>query len=256
MKNDTPNHYKMDRLATILDIHHLLAVGIMERIWHWTADFAQQGNIGKATNAEIAAGIRWDMDPDALINGLVEAEWLDLSEPHRLLVHDWPQHCEKSVHYYLAYHRLTFADGTAPDLSKFNRADRPAIATDYREGRTGGKRKIDVKNPPCPDLWKEFWRHYPWKRNVEQALPAWCRVVTSDTVAYEILKGQQLHLQPGGNLAAEDKQWIPYATNWLKNRRWTDPYEPVTRKGKPEDTPFEARNPTDDDLAVGMGDNP
>ena len=36
-------------------------------------------------------------DPETFISALVDARWLDQDDQHRLVIHDWSQHCENWV---------------------------------------------------------------------------------------------------------------------------------------------------------------
>jgi len=71
-----------------------IAVGLLERLWHATMQEAKQGDIGRHDNETIADMMGWiALDCDQLIEILVETGWLDRSIEHRLLVHDWAEHC-------------------------------------------------------------------------------------------------------------------------------------------------------------------
>ena len=100
MKRGTLEHPKTVRLSRILDIERWGAIGLLEGLWHFAARYAIQGDIGRWSNQEIADGIGWHGKhgtPDALIAALVEARFLDESPEHRLLIHDWADHCDESV---------------------------------------------------------------------------------------------------------------------------------------------------------------
>lgn len=73
------------------------AVGILEAIWHYSGDFAPRGDVGRASNAAISRAIDWRKKPELLVDSLVDAKWLDRSEEHRLIVHDWPDHAQEWV---------------------------------------------------------------------------------------------------------------------------------------------------------------
>lgn len=88
-------HPKMVDLAERLGRPHYVAVGIVEMLIHNTALYAIQGDIGKYDNARIAKMLEWDGDPDALIDALIGAGWVDKCDVHRLLTHDWAQHADR-----------------------------------------------------------------------------------------------------------------------------------------------------------------
>lgn len=92
MKHHTPQLLKFQRLQRRLGESKRGLVGLLELLWHGTATQAPDGDIGRYTNEEIAILVDWDGDHDQLVAALVETGWLDESEQHRLVVHDWSDH--------------------------------------------------------------------------------------------------------------------------------------------------------------------
>lgn len=116
MKRDALTHPKMHDLASTLGISRAHAVGILTLLWDQCATFTPQGNIGKLRNGAIARGCDWDGDPDEFIEALLDTGWLEAHDSHRLLVHDWPDHCEQWVRLKLNRLKLRFlglAEATA-----------------------------------------------------------------------------------------------------------------------------------------------
>ena len=98
MKLNTINHPKVLRLRRRLTLPAWGAVGLLESLWHLTAQHAKDGALGKTfTNEDIANAIGWEGDPDQLIDALVSSGWLDVCEVNRLVVHDWHDHCPEFV---------------------------------------------------------------------------------------------------------------------------------------------------------------
>lgn len=103
------------------------ANGIMERLWHYAAKYAPQGDIGKAPDAFIAEACGWPAkDAAALIRALCESKWLDVCEKRRLIVHDWAEHADESVKKTLKNRGLPFffPENSSPAVGKFQ----PALA--------------------------------------------------------------------------------------------------------------------------------
>lgn len=98
----------MKRLCRELNIPQYEAVGILENLWHVTAREAPQGDIGKLSNEDIAMGIDWHGNADALIEALITCRWLDVSRQFRLIVHDWHEHCDEAVRKKLKRNGLSF----------------------------------------------------------------------------------------------------------------------------------------------------
>ena len=97
MKHTAINHPKTRRLKRLLKLSQWEAIGLLECLWQLTAEYAFDGRIGRLSNAEIADWMEYDGDADELVNALVAANWLDTDEEHRLVVHQWLEHCPDYV---------------------------------------------------------------------------------------------------------------------------------------------------------------
>ncbi len=93
MKIGTLHHPKLSRLAKLLGLPRYAAAGLLEALWHLAAESADDGGVGRFSDAEIADYLGWEGDPQSLTAALVEARWLDANDPNRLAVHDWAEHC-------------------------------------------------------------------------------------------------------------------------------------------------------------------
>ena len=91
MKSGTPSHIKTKKLKMLLKLPLWQVVGILESLWQFTGDCADDGGVGRYSNEDIAAWLEWDRDPDELIDALVHCKWLDPHPVHRLVVHDWEE---------------------------------------------------------------------------------------------------------------------------------------------------------------------
>ncbi len=126
MKRGATEHPKMLDLMERLACTRREAVGVVELLLHYTARFAPLGDIGKWTDQAIAKACDWP-NADDLIAALRGAGWLDDSETHRLLVHDWPEHSDDAVHLSVARSRRLFADGCMPRISRLGKTERSEI---------------------------------------------------------------------------------------------------------------------------------
>ena len=134
MKRGTPDHPKTLMLADALGIPIYSGVGLLEILWHWTLKYAAAGDIGRWSNAAIARALGWPSDDaDRLVDALVSCGWLDADDKVRLVVHDWADHCENSVHVALGRRIKLFADGTRPNLTHLNRAERDRIEAEFEK---------------------------------------------------------------------------------------------------------------------------
>lgn len=104
---------KIRTLAAILRIPFPQAVGMCGMLWNFAADHAPQGDVGKHSNHEIAMALEWAGDHDALIDALRFVRLLDdhPNPRHRLLVHDWTEHCPRYVRATLSRKGLSIIEG-------------------------------------------------------------------------------------------------------------------------------------------------
>ncbi len=133
MKKGTDSLMKFQLLKKDLNLPLYAAVGLLQLMWDFTARNTPAGNIGKFTDEELAMGLEYDGDPGELIEALVNRNWLDRDDRHRLIVHDWAEHCEDSVHNALVKSRAFFADGSIPKLTRIHTKDRAEIERDYKK---------------------------------------------------------------------------------------------------------------------------
>jgi len=124
MKRGTPNHPKMLMLQQRLHVSRVTAIGILESMWHWTAQYAKRGDIGKFSNSIIAQGIGWDGDADVLMSALIAELWIDEHQNCRLAVHDWWEHADDAVHMACARAGELFVCGRKPRTSRLEKSER------------------------------------------------------------------------------------------------------------------------------------
>ncbi len=93
MKASTPELLKFQKLMRRLKETRRGVIGLLEGLWLATAKNCPQGDIGRFSNEDIAIMVDWEGDADELVAALIECRWLDMCTEHRLLVHDWEDHC-------------------------------------------------------------------------------------------------------------------------------------------------------------------
>lgn len=131
MKREAINHTKMKRLCRRLDLPLWQAVGMLETLWGLTAREAPRGDIGKLSNEDIALGLDYRGDENEMVSALQLCGWLDPSDDHRILIHDWPDHADDAVQMRLARAHELFADGSAPKLGRFGGKERENLEIFY-----------------------------------------------------------------------------------------------------------------------------
>jgi hypothetical protein len=117
MKRETLRHPKTYDLAARLGCSRATALGYLTLLWDFTAEVSTDGSIGRWPDGSIARACDWEGDPAEFVAGLTAAGWLDEDPTHRLLIHDWPEHCERWVTAKLAKLGKDFAQPTTSTAS-------------------------------------------------------------------------------------------------------------------------------------------
>lgn len=163
MKSGTEAKLKFKQLQRRLGLAVWQARGLLDTLWNFAANNCPAGDIGRFTDEEIAIGIDWQDEPEKLIGALESCRWIDRSPPpERLIIHDWPEHCEYEVHKTLAKRSEAFADGTLPSLARITKDERPEILEKLT--RKYGQDAIKV--------WRTFKNVLETPENVQERLKA------------------------------------------------------------------------------------
>lgn len=230
MKRGCIEHPKVFDLCERLRIRRPMAVGYLEMLWHFTAKYAPQGDIGKYSDTRIEAALDWSGRPGKLVEALTAARWLDRHSECRLVIHDWHEHADDSVRKRLSRGGLQFLSITGKVSGQTTDNDRKVSATVENRGclpepepsqsqsQTPGPlppiarvmpRAADMTNPPS-DRFDEAWRLWPLKVERDAAAQAWLSVVDA-TVEERVLACMQRFLNSG----QAKRGVIPKFANWL-----------------------------------------
>jgi hypothetical protein len=145
-------------------------VGLLESLWLLTISSADEGDVGRFSNEEIADAIEWDGDADALIDALITAGWLDRDDERRLVVHDWLDHCPKYIKDRLRQRRHRSPSPTARDEQADERPLSPPPCDTEREPRP--KSPLTQPNPTQPIPTTPTMRRDPVAVAVDELLKA------------------------------------------------------------------------------------
>lgn len=136
MKVGTHNHVKMKRLKRLLGVPLYRAVGILECLWLLCTECCDEGDIGKFSDEEIADYLEWDGCVSQLVPALSASGWIDADVSHRLVVHDWLDHCPDFIRERVRKRRM-------------REGKKHKIRTYDRNGRdSSGQRRTKADKPP------------------------------------------------------------------------------------------------------------
>jgi hypothetical protein len=247
VKRGTPRHPKTKALSRALKLPPYAATGILEMLWQYTEEFAMCGDIGKVDDMEIASAVGWDRDPGELIDSLVSCGWLERSSTHRLVVHDWHEHCNDYTKRKLKDKGLVFASLTVREeipqkilenSGKFSPAI--AIATPV---------PIHATPSPPPAALPRGMALDEQYANFREEYRDWApHMIPEDFLGdswrqWRLLDGLQRQAAidwVSAHKRSRDPAFAMKPAKFLRSREWTRPDAPVPKK--PEAVPFSQRD--------------
>lgn len=206
MKRGTPRHPKVFDFVQALGLpvrSRFMAIGYLELLWHFTAEFAPQGDIGKYSDDRIEGALDWTGAKGRLIEALTNSGWCDKSSRYRLVVHDWHDHADSSVKKRLERSCLKFLSVKEEVTSQRPQPSRtPADNGSLPEPMP----KPSPEPMPVPAVmpangasfsrWWDEWAAVRGTANQNYAATAWTSVVTVDLLT-DVMLCTRSYLQSG-----------------------------------------------------------
>lgn len=238
MKRGTPRHPKIADLCEQLNVPLYSAVGLLELLWHFTAEFAPQGNIGRFSDQRIEAAMGWDKKRGRLIEILTTVGWIDSDPCHRLVVHSWYEHADDSVRQKLRKASVWFVGVREKTTGKTSSA-LPSLAR-------ANALPADQPLPPASDISitvEQMHADHPKKTDFVLIAPALVSALNGSTdVAKKLAEIKACHAAwcKTEDWKKENGRYAPKLASWLADRGFTK--WPSTAKERPlEIRPYERK---------------
>ena len=217
MKIDALDHPKTIELATQLGVCIPQAIGHLELLWAFVAQKTPRGNIGRWSDAVIANSAQWTEEPKRFVKALIDSGFCDPDSEHRVLIHDWPEHCPNWVRSKLKREGKPFLTA---DLSQ---ELTPNITGHYKPSQAKPNQVMPETESTsthrrCASRFDEFWDEYPKKIEKKKAKQKW-KSRNLDCIADQIIEDIKTR-------KAKDRKWldgyIPNPTTYINGDRWED----------------------------------
>lgn len=99
------DHPKTKKLARLLGVSRITAVGHLVALWSWAAQYALDGDLTQYRNEPdvLADGAEWEAEPEMFVSALIAAKagnghgFLEETIDGRLLLHDWDDYYGKLI---------------------------------------------------------------------------------------------------------------------------------------------------------------
>ena len=232
MKRGTITHPKTKRLARVLGIPLLHAVGVLESLWHWTAQYAPTGDVSKMAQ-DLEDGVFWDGKEGVLIPALIQCELLDQYQG-KIFVHDWAEHCDATVRRYLERHNLQPVTTLSECcLDKTLTLSRLARGIGIGIGIGNGKAvEKGVQGGEKVAEFDVFYGAYPHHVGKTKALAAF--VAARKRAGQEIIMAGVERAKAQWTAEGTEARFIPHPATWLNEGRWEDEADPVVHSPNEE----------------------
>lgn len=235
---------KLRKLYKAIGCSQSEAIGILVTLWLWGIDNADEaGLIVSADRSDIAdvirAGISPGLDPDKVVESLVETGWVD-AEEDRLFLHDW----ESWRKYYAKY--MKEKKGNAERQARYKQRKR---AEENGENNVNGNKESNVtaqkepeeskpKEEKKPDKYGEdfeaFWKQYPRKVDKGQAFKKYQARRRDGYTPEELLEAAENYRRQCERQRTEP-QYIKHAKTFLSDSLPFTDY--IKRKVEPQREP-------------------
>ena len=140
-------HPKTKKLARLLDISVVTAVGHLHYFWWWALDFAQEGILTKFDDCDIAEACMWEGDVKIFVDSLIESGFIDKNESV-FCIHDWYEYAGRLIE-----RRQSDADRKRGERDKRKKASNKVSNKKPSVGRPAdvqGKSKDVLRNSTVP----------------------------------------------------------------------------------------------------------
>lgn len=265
-KRGTLRHPKTLELADRLDCDVGTAFGILEALWHFTADFAPRGDVGRWTDTRIEDALEVPRLIEArghgsVVEALIAARWLDVDAQYRLLVHDYPDHADEATKKKLSRAGLSFALPTmsrqtpepCPDMSRHDldscpdmvpqtphlcgsgsgsgkalaQAPAPAVETRRDTHKRLGVRQVADWDP---EGLRRLCAQYPRADGIEaspfDAIPVWDALQPDAALQTAMLQGLEAW-KACKRWRKDNGAYVMSLERWLSTRCWERPPSPT-----------------------------
>lgn len=233
MKLEALDHPKTMELATQLEVELPTAIGYLELFWAFVAKKTPRGDVGKWSDGVIASACMWRGKASQFVQALVSARFVDADADHRLLVHDWPQHCPNWVRAKLKKDGVEFAlksvlktDSNADSSDGTSRADLNQGKAREGKGREAHIARVEIvsRETLSPEFESFMLATYPDGKpdaDFSKAIHFAMGLVGSGWLSEETLRRRV-----AGYRAYVDSQGVSGRQYVIKPQNWFNPTNP------------------------------
>jgi hypothetical protein len=221
---DLMNHPKVFEIMEKMKWSQYETIGRLHCFWWWCMTYAEDGDLSKYRDTQIAAAVGVPNDKAAeFMVAMIEAKFID-KKGNSIRVHDWWDYAGRYLQ-----------SRYGKDPEKWRK-----VAGRYKtvNSKSDGSQLVKCRNPNAPNLtipnhtirtplppegdglFENFWKAYPKKRGKDAAARSWSRRKL-DGEAGVIMAALENH-KKNADWRREGGRFIPNPATWLNEGRWKD----------------------------------
>lgn len=215
MRTDLKEDPAVYKIAEILNIDELQAIGALFCFWAWADKHCVDGHVDGATSRLV--------DRVSLINGftdaLVSVGWLSVDDSG-IQIPKFERHNGDSAkartlktERQAKWRRNKDSDVDGDASTKTS--TRPSTREEKR------REEVNTNKPPVADLFDRFWRAYPKKVGKDAAKKAFDKRKPDESLLSSMLAAVAIQSNTN-DWMKNDGQFIPHPSTWLNEGRWQD----------------------------------
>lgn len=222
MKQGTTQHRKFLRLKRTLSLRTWQCVGLLESLWHFTAQNAEDGQlVPRCTPDDIALFLEWeDADTSRVIDALVDSGWIDRAPNGDLSIHDWHDHMPDYLRERLRKRQERGVSRECPGQLPTVALTKPSQAQPIQAKNRAAPSSAAAD---CPPGFARFWAAWPSnerKTGKAKCVGLWRRLKLepkADAVVAAVEAWKQTE-----SWTKEHGRFVPMPQTWLNGGRWED----------------------------------
>lgn len=217
-------HPKTRKLAHLLGVSRPTAIGHLHCFWWWALDYADDGDLSRHDDLDIAIGADWEGDSGAFVDAITAVGFIEVNTDGMRTIHDWYDYAGKLVDRKKANaERMRLA-------REAEKEERAAHVQGTQRTRVGLPNRT-VPNQTKPNSaneesqeFKTFYDNaYPRKKARADAWKAWCSVNPNAELAEKIISAARKQAET--TYKGMESKFIPYPATWLRAGQWDDAIE-------------------------------
>ncbi len=255
---DLADHPKAKRAARLLGISMPAMVGHLHYLWWWCLKYAQEGDLARFTEEDIADAAQWPHSAGVFVTALLDCGpgdsvgFLEKMPGGRLLVHDWQEYAGKLI-------EKRRNDAERKKVQRTSNGHPTDVQWTSNGRRVDGAwtAQVPTNQPTIPtiptnqptkksrgpiaytDDFEEFWAFYPRSTGKQEGMRKWVATLSRTEAPDHPKATPEMLINAAKNYAVErdgeEEKYTKHAATFLgPDEHWREYLEPKKKTSRNE----------------------